>query len=126
MLVKLRADTWRDLCRERARGLAWCECINVKYARELHFELNGTVLVKVIVETVLCKGYSILSCLYHEATRTVVGHGANHADDEPTTTHGVCAPSFTVVGVLPKQSGVLFVNANRAVHINSMTILSDE
>lgn len=57
---------------------------------------------------------------------TIVGDSAYHAYDEPAAAHGMSAAPLTVICVLPQQAGVFFVNADSALDMYDVAIMTYE
>ena len=66
-----------------------------------------------------------VECLTMDKTLlTVVRERADLLNDQPATAHSLRASADAVVGVFPQQPGVLFMNADGVLDLNSSAIVS--
>jgi hypothetical protein len=98
--------------------------IDLHDASQANFELDGAILIEVVVPNVFVVRESADLC---RAVERVMSRQERtqtyHAHDEPTSSDRLAASTRTEVGVLPKEPGILFVDAYDVLDHHSGTIM---
>ena len=82
--------------------------INIQDPRQPYLMLNSPILIEIVVETIF-----------------VIRHGADHADDESTSTDGVHSSSRSEIGMFPEKTCIFFVDADGVFDMDCISVVTN-